>query len=245
LFRVMVVTAQTDFGQFVAEHLENEPGLLYVGCETPEQAIETARKANPDVVIFDIDHGNPDGIDIIGEFRGELPAIIVVSETGDDVVVYRANTLGAHYYLVKPFPPELLIRRIWQIAALARGTDSSHAAAEQIVNLAVQYFERIGMPSHLKGYHYLIEAMVLVVQDHTLASQVTKELYPRIAERFQTTAIRVERAIRNAIEITWERGNITQLNELFSYVDEERGKPTNSAFIAGMADIINLDLSQR
>ncbi|NLM53781.1 MAG: response regulator [Firmicutes bacterium] len=248
MFRVMVVAPQTQCCEWVAECLREQPDLAYVGCETSlGDALSAVTVLKPHVVLLDLDSADWSGRAVLHEFRKQWPkqpAVIVLSHLGDDDAVGEANHLGADYYMVKPVRSDVLVRRIRQIAAMANGASFSAAnAVDSIRDKAVEYFQRIGMPSHLKGYRYLIEAMVLVVPDHSLTSQVTKKLYPLIAERFETTPIRVERAIRNAIEITWERGDITQVNQLFSYVDENRGKPTNSAFIAGMADIISLDLS--
>lgn len=249
MFKVMVVAPTLHACEWAAECLREQPGLEYVGCETfPQNVVETAEALRPDVILLDMDFTDYDGRLILGELRRKWPkqpAVIAVSARGEDSSVYEANHLGANYYLVKPVNEDVLIRRIRQIAALAAGRSlTSTIVGDNIRQKAVEYFHRIGMPSHLKGYRYLIEALVLVVTDHSLANQVTKKLYPLVAERFQTTPIRVERAIRNAIEITWERGNIVQMNQLFAYVDENRGKPTNSAFIAGMADIISLDLEK-
>lgn len=246
MFRVMVVAPQMQCA-WVEEYLRDQPGIEFVGCETaPHKAVEAAADVAPDVILLDVDFPDHNGSAVLAELKRKWPrkpAVIVLSERGEDEAVYEANHLGADYYLVKPVQDEVLIRRIRQMAALADGASLCSAIVEDCVRKkAVEYFERIGMPAHLKGYRYLIEALVFVVMDHSLANQVTKQLYPRVAKHFQTTPIRVERAIRNAIEITWERGNIAQVNQLFSYVDENRGKPTNSAFIAGMADIISLDL---
>jgi two-component system response regulator (stage 0 sporulation protein A) len=249
VLKILVIAPPTEFCRTAVERLQKEPGFLVLGyIELSTGTTETNRAGDADLLILDADSASPNGIAVLEELRKmypKKPQIIVVSENGDDEVVRRANSLGADYYLVKPFPVDLLVRRIWQISELAAAVDGRCALGEdRIVRKAAEYFQRIGMPGHLKGYSYLIEAMVLVVNDHSLASQVTKKLYPQIAERFQTNAVRVERAIRNAIEITWERGDIDQLTQLFSFVDEERGKPTNSAFIASMADIIKLDLAR-
>ena len=250
MLKILVVAAPTKFCQAAIEHLEREPGFLFLGCEEfSEKTAQTIVEKDVDMLILDIESAAADGMAALENLRQVFPKeprIIVLSETGDDEFVRRANARGADYYIVKPFPADLLVRRVWQFAELAAGAESTwDYGADIIARRASEYFEQIGMPDHLKGHNYLIEAMVLVVNDHSLASQVTKKLYPQIAERFQTTSVRVERAIRNAIEITWERGDIEQLNRLFSFVDEERGKPTNSAFIASMADIIKLDLARQ
>jgi len=243
----MVVASRQHRPQ-LEECLREQLGVDYLGCETsPHRAMSTAETLQPDVILLDMDFEGGGGDAVLAALRQrwpKKPAVIALSERGEDDAVYQANHLGANYYLVKPVPCDVLIRRIKQIAALVDGGSLNDTLREESVRRrAAHYLRLIGMPSHLKGYRYIVEAVAAVVMDHSLGGQVTKRLYPLIAERFQTTAVRVERSIRNAIEITWERGNLDQVNQLFSYVDEDRGKPTNSAFIAAMADIISMDLN--
>lgn len=190
-----------------------------------------------------------------------MPRVIILSAVGQDKITQRAIALGADYYVVKPFDMDVLSNRIREmfsnqisteavrrpstgISSLTSSLDvkvkSSNTALDlesEITNI----IHEIGVPAHIKGYMYLREAITLVVNDIELLSAVTKELYPAIAKKYNTTASRVERAIRHAIEVAWSRGQVDTINKLFGYtIHNEKGKPTNSEFIAMVADKLRL-----
>ena len=195
----------------------------------------------------------------------KMPRVIVLSAVGQDKITQSAINLGADYYVVKPFDMDIFTKRIREMFNSTEGGQeaaqntanssimSSSVAMKSTTNSAISspsskgpvdleteitnIIHEIGVPAHIKGYMYLREAITMVVNDMELLSAVTKELYPSIAKKYNTTASRVERAIRHAIEVAWGRGQIEAINKLFGYtIHNEKGKPTNSEFIAIIAD---------
>jgi len=192
-----------------------------------------------------------------------MPRIIILSAVGQDKITQRAISLGADYYVVKPFDMDVLSNRIRDMfnnsissdsvrkASVSSTTSSSSLMMDvkpksnngsmDLESEITNIIHEIGVPAHIKGYMYLREAITLVVNDIELLSAVTKELYPAIAKKYNTTASRVERAIRHAIEVAWSRGQVDTINKLFGYtIHNEKGKPTNSEFIAMVADKLRL-----
>jgi two-component system response regulator (stage 0 sporulation protein A) len=181
-----------------------------------------------------------------------FPRIVVLSAVGNDKITQRAISLGADYYVVKPFDMDVLIKRIREISnnticsndvkkaftypdniEIKINKDQSADMIAQITNI----MHEIGIPAHVKGYMYLRYAINILVNDIDLLSSVTKKLYPLIGEKFNTTAARVERAINHAIENAWNRGDVETINKFFGYtVHNKKGKPTNSEFMAMVAD---------
>ena len=199
----------------------------------------------------------------------KMPRVIVLSAVGQDKITQSAINLGADYYVVKPFDMDIFTKRIREMFNSTEGGQeaaqntanssimSSSVAMKSTTNSAISspsskgpvdleteitnIIHEIGVPAHIKGYMYLREAITMVVNDMELLSAVTKELYPSIAKKYNTTASRVERAIRHAIEVAWGRGQIEAINKLFGYtIHNEKGKPTNSEFIAIIADKLRL-----
>ena len=151
--------------------------------------------------------------------------------------------------MVKPFTSDVLIDRLTLFAGgggINRRRDLPAASSESVELLVTSIIHEIGVPAHIKGYHYLREAIILAVNDIDIINAITKVLYPTVARKFQTTSSRVERAIRHAIETAWNRGDLDTLNKFFGYtVSNTKGKPTNSEFIAMIADKLNLELKQQ
>ena len=218
----------------------------------------------PDVVVLDIIMPHLDGLGVLERLNEEnleiYPKIIVLSAVGQDKVTQRAIMLGADYYIVKPFDLGLLIRRIRELTNDSDISYTSRASSMVVNNSKLSYskpsavnrnvsleaeianiIHGIGVPAHIKGYQYLREAIMMVVNNVDLLSGITKELYPGIAEKFSTTPSRVERAIRHAIEVAWSRGRIETINKYFGYtIHDEKGKPTNGEFIAMVADKLRM-----
>ena len=190
----------------------------------------------------------------------KAPRIIILSAVGQDKITQKAITLGADYYTVKPFDMEVFTKRIREMfnSSSTQNVKFKNFISSIIDDIFTQSENRtkppmdleteitniiheVGVPAHIKGYMYLREAITMVVNDMELLSAVTKELYPSIAKKYNTTASRVERAIRHAIEVAWGRGQIEAINRLFGYtVHGDKGKPTNSEFIAIIADKLRL-----
>ena len=182
------------------------------------------------------------------------PRIIVRSAVGQEQITQKAISLGAEYYIVKPFNLDILMKRINQLAGVEESKDSKIQYARAVLtnneeddvkSLEIDItniIHEIGVPAHIKGYHYLRDAIIMVVEDIDLLGAITKELYPAIAKANNTTPSRVERAIRHAIEVAWNRGKLETINSLFGYtVQNDKGKPTNSEFIAIIADKLRLE----
>ena len=184
----------------------------------------------------------------------KMPRIIVLSAVGQDKITQRAITLGADYYVVKPFDMDVFTKRIREMfngssndvvrkqsAVVEQEVKHQSKGPVDLETEITNIIHEIGVPAHIKGYMYLREAITMVVNDMELLSAVTKELYPSIAKKYNTTASRVERAIRHAIEVAWGRGQVDAINKLFGYtIHNEKGKPTNSEFIAIIADKLRL-----
>lgn len=235
---------------------DNEPEL--VGhANNGADIYDIIKEKEPDVVLLDIIMPKVDGLTVMERVGKDCtikkhPAFIVVSAVGQEQITEDAFNLGANYYVLKPFDNDMLISRIKHIRQLRDGRkDLRRINAYEDKNT---YFERnletdvtniiheIGVPAHIKGYQYLRDAIILSVNDMEMLNSITKILYPTIAKKHQTTPSRVERAIRHAIEVAWSRGKMDTIDELFGYtVSTGKGKPTNSEFIALIADKIRLE----
>ena len=185
----------------------------------------------------------------------------MLSAVGQDKITQRAISLGAEYYVVKPFDIELLIKRIKELKNFQPGQNinnfitkelkqqyveipnNGEKSQENLEALVTNIIHEVGVPAHIKGYQYLREAIIMVVNDIDVINQITKSLYPKIAYKFSTTPSRVERAIRHAIEVAWGRGDQKTVENIFGYtISASKGKPTNSEFIAMIADKLRLEL---
>lgn len=240
--------------------LEGEEGFCVVGkAENGEDAYNMIVRTNPDVVLMDVIMPRLDGLSVMEKVKNneemkKSPSFIMVTAAGSENVTADAFRIGANYYIMKPFNREVIIDNIRRIGF--GKTKSIHTStrkvkpyankaeymAQNLENDVTQMLHEIGIPAHIKGYQYLRDAIVISVEDQEMLTSVTKILYPTIAKKHQTTPSRVERAIRHAIEVAWSRGKMDTINELFGYtVSTGKGKPTNSEFIALIADKIRLD----
>lgn len=244
--RVMVADDNSQFSRLVQEGIERESGLEWAGCvEDGRSALDALPEWRPDVLVLDLVMPHLDGFGVLEALhaRGTLGRdlkVVVVSAFGQEELIERAMALGAQYYCMKPLEMDVLLQRIREAvqAPEARPRRPRDARLEEHVS---RMMSDLGVPAHYKGYLYLREAILQVSEQPELLSRVTKGLYPGVARRFGTSADKVERAIRHAIEATWTRGNLPRLNALFTYgVDMKTGKPTNSSFIARMADELAL-----
>jgi two-component system response regulator (stage 0 sporulation protein A) len=230
-------------------------------CGDGLKGVEALKQHQIDVLILDLIMPHLDGIGVLESLEtmelAAYPKVVMVSAVGQDSMIQRAISMGAEYYLVKPVNMEILAKRIRQVSGrecIPRVTVNNHTSRRtaaiyshlikendleiEITNL----IHEVGVPAHIKGYQYLRDAISFVVNDRDLLSAVTKELYPMIAKMNDTTPSRVERAIRHAIEVAWNRGRIETIDALFGYtVKNDKGKPTNSEFIAIIADKLRLE----
>ncbi|HZW83741.1 MAG TPA: sporulation transcription factor Spo0A [Candidatus Deferrimicrobium sp.] len=226
----------------------NLVGVGYNGID----AWELIRTHEPDLLIIDLVMPNLDGLGVLERLNARggttRPKVIVLTAFGQESLTHQAMSLGVDYFILKPFDLEVLGKRIRQlINEPAAIPNSSPNASNSLVsttssslNLGVEVtnmMHQIGIPAHVKGYQYIRDAILMVVEDVTLLGAVTKELYPMIAKKYDTAPSRVERGIRHAIELAWERGHTETLKRIFGYsLNIERQKPTNSEFIALLAD---------
>lgn len=222
-------------------------GVAFDGKEAYEMVLET----QPDVLLTDIVMPRLDGLGLLAKLSNaqmeKKPACIVFSAVGQEAITKKAISLGAKYYIVKPFDLEELAEHIrsfrndlLQDTPQFRTRDKSDTELETIITEIIQ---KVGVPAHIKGYQYMRDAIAMVIHDMDIVNSITKVLYPSVAKHYNTTSSRVERAIRHAIEVAWDRGDPEVLNSLFGYtIRSTKGKPTNSEFIAMIADKIRLDM---
>lgn len=246
--RVMMADDNRSLCQLFKELVEAYDDLSLVGiAHTGSEALEIVRREKPDVMVLDIIMPELDGIGVLEELQGQpwRPKILILTAFGQEKVTQQAAALGADYFLVKPFDVKVLIERIRQVALDSAPTvQHRHAPRTRMLDHEVtNVIHQVGIPAHIKGYMYLRDAILMVVSRNELLGSITKELYPAIASKHGTTPSRVERAIRHAIEVAWNRGNIEAIQSLFgNTINQERGKPTNSEFIAMIADKLRLEM---
>lgn len=256
-----IVDDNLEFCGILREYFENEKGVSVSWIAGDgEEAVEKLRYQLPDVLLLDVIMPKLDGLGVLEKLKtisgAEKTKVIVLSAVKQESIIHKAIGLGAEYYIVKPFDLEVLTNRIKQIskgaafgsASLKTGSSDvvmNHIVENKEADLEVEItniIHEIGVPAHIKGYQYIRYAISMVVEDVDLLSAVTKELYPAIAKKYNTTPSRVERAIRHAIEVAWNRGKIDTIDKLFGYtVHTDKGKPTNSEFIAIIADKLRLE----
>ena len=250
--KVLLVDDNTELRHSLRITLAAQEGIAVVGeCSNGQEALDFLSRAQADVVLLDIIMPQMDGYTFMEELsrRGgdQQPQVIVLSALGRDDFIMRAVELGARYYMIKPVENSVLISRIRDVCG--RGVAVAESVRISAVNRTPTIDEKlaglfltIGIPAHIKGYQYLREAVKMVIENPDVINRITKELYPGIGRRFATTASKVERAIRHAIEVAWSRGRIDTLNRAFGCkVATREDKPTNGEFIAMIADKLALE----
>jgi two-component system, response regulator, stage 0 sporulation protein A len=258
--KVVIADDNKEFGDILCEYLNSQEdievtGIAHDGIEACDMIISKM----PDIAVLDIIMPHLDGLGVLEKVNStsmeKRPLFIVLSAVGQDKITQRALSLGAEYYIVKPFDMDVLISRIRQLKDVHsspiircenQGNQSISRFSKPKKNLEVEVtniMHEIGVPAHIKGYQYLRDAIMMVVKNLDIINSITKQLYPAIAREYNTTPSRVERAIRHAIEVAWSRGQIEIIDKLFGYtVSVGKGKPTNSEFIAMIADKLRLEL---
>jgi len=210
-----------------------------------EDAIAAVKEKQPDILVLDLMLAKQDGLTVLKAISGQDKKPLVLATSGfiTDYVASAAASLGVRYLMPKPCDMTALCEHLEEL----RGGPSRQAAPKKdggsIESLVTSIIHEIGVPAHIKGYQYLREAIIIAVNDMDVINAITKVLYPQVAKTFQTTPSRVERAIRHAIEVAWDRGDLDTLQRFFGYtVSNTKGKPTNSEFIALIADKLQLQL---
>ncbi|MBQ8200859.1 MAG: sporulation transcription factor Spo0A [Clostridia bacterium] len=251
--RIMLVDDNAELRRSVREHLSRQENMRVVAeCATGLEALEALGKTAVDVIILDIIMPQMDGYSFLEEMNRQqienLPQVIVVSALGRDDFIMRAVENGARFYMIKPFDLSVLTGRIREVCGQTTDAPASGSRvslpgrAPSIDEKLASLFLTIGIPAHIKGYSFLREAVKMVVENPDVINRITKELYPGIGKRFNTSASKVERAIRHAIEVAWSRGRIDTLNKAFGCrVATKEDKPTNGEFIAMIADKLALE----
>ncbi|NLO22109.1 MAG: sporulation transcription factor Spo0A [Syntrophomonadaceae bacterium] len=254
--KVLVADDNREFCGILKSYFSNDPDFQLIDvCTNGMEVIKVLQKEEVQVLILDLIMPYMDGIGVLEKINSmnleKRPRIIILTAFGQENITQKAVQLGVDYYILKPFDLDVLGDRVRQVVSDIKGEDSPVAMASTATpirnsrNLEVEVtrvIHEIGVPAHVKGYQYLRDAIMLVVDEINYLGAVTKELYPTIAQKYDTTPSRVERAIRHAIELAWDRGDVDKINKVFGYtISGEKGKPTNSEFIAIIADRLRLE----
>ncbi len=241
---VILADASEEFRGMLRDVLNGtEDFTVLADTGSGQEALELTEIQTPDLLITDVALPELDGLSLIQMLRdrGEPTKSVVISAFGSERSMAEAEKLGVSYYIVKPCQPEALLQRLRNAFGEPRPASQEDRTAA-LRNRVTDVIHEIGVPAHIKGYQYLREAIIIAVKDMEVINAVTKVLYPAVAKRFNTTPSRVERAIRHAIEVAWDRGDLETLQKYFGYtVSNAKGKPTNSEFIALIADGLMLE----
>jgi len=255
--KIAIVDDNKDLIRTMGSYFEQHPEIEVIGTAVNGKlCLELLENIQPDVLLLDIIMPHLDGIAVLDNLQKDNKLkdiqVIMLTAFGQEDVMKQAVDLGASYFMLKPFEFERLVTQIKQVAAKKGFVQEEPIKANPekdalknkrfIDNTITNVIKEIGVPAHIKGYSYLREAIQMVYSDVELLGSITKVLYPEIAKKFQTTPSRVERAIRHAIEVAWNRGNYETISKLFGYtVHHLKSKPTNSEFIAMIADKIRME----
>ena len=241
--RVVIADASEEFRQLFADMIESETDLYLTGqTGDGEELLELISRTNPDVVVMDLLLTGMDGLEVMEKLGEKKPKMLVLSSFSNASLTEEVSARGGAYCMLKPCRMSTVLERVRQLASAQTAEEEQEDAARLLERRVTAIIHEIGVPAHIKGYQYLREAIILVVNDMDTINAVTKVLYPAVAKKFGTTASRVERAIRHAIEVAWDRGDLEILQKYFGYtVNGAKGKPTNSECIAMIADRISLE----
>lgn len=264
---ILIADDNSEFARTLTNYIEKEEDMEVVGiAKDGNEAVKMIENKQPDIALLDVIMPHLDGLGVLEKVIEKdilkKPTCIMLSAVGQDKITQRALELGANYYVVKPFDISLLIKRIkeiknYKVSQFRTGTSAPREIRTPYIDiredrknekdnleaLVTNVIHEVGVPAHIKGYQYLREAIMMVVNDIEVINQITKQLYPDIAKKFNTTPSRVERAIRHAIEVAWGRGQMDVVESIFGYtVSAAKGKPTNSEFIAMISDKLRLEL---
>ena len=244
---VFIADSAEEFCTGLTGALQRAGGFQILGTANDgEAAIRAILDKKPDVLVLDLMLRKQDGISVLKAIAGmeRRPLTLATSGFITEYVSAAAAGLGVRYLMLKPCDMTVLVERLTEI----RGGENRRMPIRRcdktsIETMVTGIIHEIGVPAHIKGYQYLREAIIIAVNDMDVINAITKVLYPQVAKTFQTTPSRVERAIRHAIEVAWDRGDLDTLQRFFGYtVSNTKGKPTNSEFIALIADRLQLQL---
>lgn len=263
--KILIADDNLDFVSTLITYFDTQDDVEIIAtAKDGQEAYNKIISEKPQVVLLDVIMPHLDGLGVLEKLitsNIELPICIMLSAVGQDNVTAQAIALGAQYYILKPFKMDVLMKRIRELiekpeqpkSVIKLPTKENRAnyvefniqsSKEEILEIKVtNIIHEIGVPAHIKGYQYLRDGIIMVVNNIEVINQITKQLYPDLAKKYKTTPSRVERAIRHAIEVAWNRGQLEAVESIFGYtVNSNKGKPTNSEFIAMIADKLRLDL---
>lgn len=270
MFKVAITDDNQQYAEMVASYLQSKEDIEVVGvAHDGFSCLDLIRSEKPDILLLDMMMKHMDGIAVLDRIQRmeAKPKVIMLTAMTSDYLVERAMLRGAMDYLMKPFDLECMYERIVEIGRSNYGYGYYQPAEQESMMVAestavyqsarsgkienrrkpmevvvTELMHEMGIPAHLKGYQYLRDALLRVLADESLIGNITKELYPKVADKYDTAPDRVERAIRHAIELAWTRGNVDLMTEFFGYtINLHKGKPTNAEFIAMVADRIRLN----
>lgn len=251
--RILICDENADFRKMTRDYLRTAGYITVDEAGNGEEALTKIECLQPDIVIVDIWMSKVDTVSVIknakesGRRIGHSPSFIVTSQLNNSIMLTEVSEAGADYCILKPVNYQGLVERIKKLirqrelmSRRPEMTDEERESVE-LESQVTKVIHQIGVPAHIKGYQYLRTAIMMTVNDNDVINSVTKILYPTVAKHYGTTSSRVERAIRHAIEVAWDRGDVDILNSYFGYtIQNNRGKPTNSEFIAMIADNLRL-----
>ncbi len=262
--KILIADDNLDFVSTLITYFKTQEDVEVIAtAKDGQEAYNKIIMERPQVALLDVIMPHLDGLGVLEKLISsnvELPICVMLSAVGQDDVTAQAINLGARYYILKPFKMDVLMKRIRELVNMPAPKQtnkqvtkelktnyipiSNQASKEEILEIKVtNIIHEIGVPAHIKGYQYLRDGIMMVVNNIEVINQITKQLYPDLAKKYKTTPSRVERAIRHAIEVAWNRGQIETVESIFGYtVNSNKGKPTNSEFIAMIADKLRLDL---
>ena len=262
--KIIIADDNLEFVSTFVNFLEKQEDMEVIAtAKDGLEAVDKIVTMKPDVVLLDVIMPHLDGIGVLEKLHNEenMPICIMLSAVGQDGITKKALAMGASYYMVKPFELDVLVQRIRELKNITRFSKSNFiikengfkqdyinisntkSKADNLEALVTNMIHEVGVPAHIKGYQYLRDGIIMVVENMDVLNQITKQLYPDLAKKHKTTPSRVERAIRHAIEVAWGRGDQKTVENIFGYtVNALKGKPTNSEFIAMIADKLRLEL---
>ncbi len=245
---VLIADNTEEFCSSLSAALKRSEGFEVLGIATDgEQAVRMVTERKPRILVLDMMLAKKDGISVLKAINHLQPRPVVLATSGfiTEYVASAAANLGVQYLMLKPCDMSALVERLEEMRGgdPLRQTPVRNNSHTNIETMVTGIIHEIGVPAHIKGYQYLREAIIIAIEDMDVINAITKVLYPQVAKTFQTTPSRVERAIRHAIEVAWDRGDLDTLQRFFGYtVSNTKGKPTNSEFIALIADKLQLQL---
>lgn len=255
MIRVVSIDDNPEVRERLKEYFKESTSIELIGeADNGLDGYELIHSKRPDAVILDIVMPKLDGLGLLEKLSndGISTNILIYSAIGNDTVVQKTFSLGAKYYIMKPCDPKDIASHILEATQTVISSSkvlSTHTSAtiteNNLESVITDIIHDIGVPAHIKGYNYLREAIGLCIKDDEFINSITKLLYPTVAKNFSTTSSRVERAIRHAIEVAWNRGREEILTDIFGYtIDTNKGKPTNGEFIAMISDSIKLKMKK-